>query len=82
MQIVSLVWGILALAGFLLGVIPCFGWFNWLNIPFAVVGLIIGVVANSQSRPGQNRAAVIGIVLNAIAIVIGLMRLKLGFGLF
>ena len=82
MQIVSLVWGILALAGFLLGLIPCFGWFNWLNIPFAVVGLILSLIANNQARPGQNNAAVAGIVMNAIAVAIGLIRLKAGFGLF
>ena len=79
MQILSLIWGIIALCGFLFGLIPCLGWFNWLNIPFAVVGLIISLVASNGARPGSNGAAKAGIVLNAIAIVIGLIRLKLGF---
>ncbi len=82
MQIISLVWGIIALCGFLLGMIPCLGWFNWLNIPFAVIGLVISIAANSRAQPGRGSAAKAGIALNAVAIVIGLWRLQMGFGLF
>jgi hypothetical protein len=61
------------------GFIPCLGSLNWINIPFAVVGLIIGVAAKSQ--PGNQGAATIGIILNAIAIAFGFVRLVLGGGI-
>ena len=77
MQILGLVWGILAILGLGVAFIPCLGWLNWANIPFAVVGLIISMMAKTRRHSG---AAVAGIVLNAIAIVLGLIRLKLGFG--
>lgn len=82
MQILSLAWGILAMLGLFLGVIPCLGWFNWLNIPFAVVGLILSLIAKGQSRPRGGTTATIAIVLNALAILLGYLRLKLGFGIF
>lgn len=82
MQILSLIWGIIALGGFLFGLIPCLGWFNWLNIPFAVLGLILSIVAKTQARPGEGGLATAGIVLNAIAVLIGFLRLQAGFGLF
>ena len=79
MQIVSLVWGILAILGLGVAFIPCLGWLNWANIPFAVVGLIISIMAKTRRHSG---AAMAGIALNAIAIMLGLIRLKLGLGIF
>jgi hypothetical protein len=80
MQILSLVWGILAILGLGIAFVPCLGSLNWLNIPFAVVGLILSFVAKSQV-PGRGGAATAGIVLNAIAIVLGVIRLALGGGI-
>ena len=79
MQILSLVWGILAVLGLGIAFIPCLGSLNWLNIPFAVVGLIVSIVAKSQ-RP-LSSAATVGIVLNAIAVVFGVFRLAVGGGI-
>ena len=78
MQILSLVWGILAVLGLGIAFVPCLGSLNWINIPFAVVGLIISAVARSQ--PGNRGAATIGFILNAIAIAFGVVRLFLGGG--
>jgi hypothetical protein len=78
MQILSLVWGILAVLGLGIAFVPCLGSLNWINIPFAVVGLIISTVARSQ--PGNRGAANIGVILNAIAIAFGVVRLFLGGG--
>jgi hypothetical protein len=78
MQILSLVWGILAILGLGIAFIPCLGSLNWINIPFAVVGAIISYTARSQ--PGSQPAAMIGLVLNGIAIVLGLLRLAIGGG--
>jgi hypothetical protein len=79
MQILSLVWGILAVLGLVVAFVPCLGWMNWMNIPFAVVGLIISITAKTRRH---SPAATAGIVLNAIAIGLGLIRLKLGLGIF
>lgn len=81
MQILSLVWGILAVLGLGVAFIPCLGSLNWLNIPFAAVGLIIGFVANQQAPGGRSSTATAGIVLNAIAIAFGLLRLAIGGGI-
>ena len=80
MQILSLVWGILAILGLGIAFVPCLGSLNWLNIPFAIVGLILSFVAKSQVPGGRSGAATTGIVLNGIAILLGVIRLALGGG--
>ncbi len=81
MQFVSLVWGILAILGLGVAFIPCLGALNWLNIPFAIIGLIISIVAAGKSPRGQNGAAIAAIVLNAIAVLFGVIRLIAGGGI-
>jgi hypothetical protein len=81
MQILGLVWGILAVLGLMVGFFPCLGALNWLNIPFAVVGLVISIVAVMKAPPDKRGAAVAGIVLCAIAVVIGFIRLVAGGGI-
>ncbi len=78
MQILSLAWGIVALLGFLVGVIPCLGWFNILNIPFAIVGLILSIIAFATGTRGRRNFSVIAIILCLIAILIGSKRWILG----
>ena len=80
MAMLSLIWGILALAGMVVAFFPCLGSLNWLNIPFAIVGLIIGIIALAQSTPGNRGAALAGTVMSAIAVVFGFVRLVLGGG--
>lgn len=80
MQILSLVWGILALVGMFVGFFPCLGALNWLNIPFALVGLVIGILAVSKAPASSRGGAVAGIVCCGLAIVIGFVRLVLGGG--
>jgi hypothetical protein len=46
MQMVSLIWGILALVGMLVAFVPFFGALNRLLIPFAVVGAIVSAIAH------------------------------------
>ena len=45
MQVLSLLWGILAIVGMVVGFFPCLGSLNWLNIPFAGVGIIVSGIA-------------------------------------
>lgn len=78
MKLIALIWGFLAIIGFGIAFVPCFGSLNWFNIPFALIGLVIGIVAASNARPGTRGTAVAGAILCLIAIVFGLMRLAAG----
>ncbi len=80
MATLSLIWGILALIGMIIAFFPCLGSLNWLNIPFASVGLIISVIANSSTDQSSKGKAVAGIVLCAVAAGLGLIRLVAGGG--
>jgi hypothetical protein len=80
-QALSLAWGILAVGGMLVGFIPCFGWLNWLNIPFAFAGLIFSVIAHAVTK-GQRQNSLVAIILCVLAILIGSKRLVAGFGIF
>ena len=81
MKTLSLVLGILTILGMLFAAIPCLGAINWLNIPLAIVGLIVGVVAYTKKDETPKGSAVAGIVMCGIAIVIGSIRLILGGGI-
>jgi hypothetical protein len=82
MHILSMVWGILALCGLAVGFFPCLGALNWINIPFAVVGLVVSFIANSKAAAENKGMALAGIVMSAIAVVVGSMRLIAGGGIF
>ena len=81
MKTASLIMGILSICGMLFGFIPCLGAFNWINIPFAIIGLIVSVVAYTREDGKPKGNAKIGIFLCAIAVVFGLLRLILGGGM-
>jgi hypothetical protein len=80
-QIVSLVWGVLALLGMATAFLPCLGALNWFNIPFAGVGLILSVIALAISKPANKGAAIAALAANGVAVVIGVIRLALGGGI-
>jgi hypothetical protein len=82
MQVLSLTWGILALGGMVVGFIPCLGWVNWFNIPFAIVGLIFSFVAHVTSSSPRRGNSLAGIILCLIAVLLGSKRLVLGAGIF
>ena len=71
MNLISIVIGILALIGALVGFIPLLGWLNWGVIPLAVVGLICGLLAKENS--GRN--------INLVVLVLAVIRLMLGGGI-
>jgi len=81
MGIVSLVLGIITIIGMLIGLIPFLGWMNWGVIPIAVVGLIISIVAIASVK--ENRGlSIAGLILCAIALPVGIIRLIIGWGVF
>ena len=80
MSTLSMVWGILALTGMLIGMLPCLGALNWLNIPFSGIGLIVSLIALSREPPYRRGGAVGGIVLCSLSLVLGLIRVLAGSG--
>ena len=71
-NVASLIVGFVALVCAMVAFIPLLGWLNWLIIPLAIIGAGIGVI--SRGTAGRN--------LNLFVIVIGVVRLMLGGGIF
>jgi hypothetical protein len=71
LNLVSLIIGLVALVFALVAFIPLFGWANWLIIPLAIIGAVIGMV--SRGTAGRN--------LNLFVILVGVIRLMLGGGI-
>lgn len=93
MKQASFIIGIVTIVGMFIGLIPCLGWFNWFNLPLAIVGLVLGIIAynNERQAPVQydpnttyyrKNSMPIGIILNAVAFGFGFIRLFLGGGIF
>ena len=72
LNLVSLVIGAVALLFAIVAFLPLLGWANWLIIPMALVGAGLGVI--SKEKSGRN--------LNLLVIVIGIVRLMIGGGIF
>ena len=71
-NIISLIIGFVALILAIIAFIPLLGWANWLIIPLAIIGAVVGMF--SSGTTGRN--------LNLVVIVIGIVRLMLGGGIF
>ena len=71
-NLVSLIIGFVALICALIAFLPFLGWANWLIIPLAIIGAGVGMV--SRGNAGRN--------LNLFVIIIAVIRLMLGHGIF
>jgi hypothetical protein len=71
MNVISVVIGLIALIIALVGFIPLLGWLNWLVIPGAVVGLVLGLLSRATS--GRN--------INLVVLALAIIRLALGGGI-
>lgn len=71
LNIASIITGVVALLLILPGLLPLFGWLNWLALPVALVGVVLGAL--SQTNTGRNLCIVLMIVSG--------VRLFLGGGL-
>lgn len=72
LNLLSILFGVLALVLAIPAFLPLLGWANWIIIPIAVVGLALG--AMSSSNLGRN--------LNIVVIIVCVGRLMLGGGVF
>jgi hypothetical protein len=70
-NLVSLIIGFVALICAVIAFIPLLGWANWLIVPLAIIGAVVGMM--SRGTAGRN--------LNLFVIVIGIVRLMLGGGI-
>jgi hypothetical protein len=72
LNILSVLIGLVALIFAIPGIIPLLGLLNWIAVPIAVVGLVVGVL--SSKNTGRN--------LNIVILLIAIVRLSLGGGIF
>jgi len=71
-NLLSLIFGVIALLGAILGFLPLLGWVNWGVIPLALLGAGFGILSRSDT----------GRRLNYFVLVVGIIRLILGHGIF
>ena len=71
LNLVSLIIGVVALVFAVIAFLPLLAWANWLIIPLALIGAVVGMA--SSSNAGRN--------LNLFVIVVGVVRLMLGGGI-
>lgn len=71
LNLVSIVVGLLALPFVLVGVMPFLGAVNYLAVPIAIVGLLLGVLSSRNS--GRN--------FNLVVLILAFIRLWAGGGI-
>ena len=71
LNIVSLIIGLIAVLLAIPAFIPFLGIINWLVLPVAFIGLVVGVLSRKRA----------GLQLNLIVLVVAALRLMLGGGL-
>ncbi|VVT08237.1 conserved membrane hypothetical protein [Sphingomonas sp. EC-HK361] len=72
LNILSVLIGLVALLFAIPGIIPLLGILNWIAVPIAVVGLIVGML--SSRNTGRN--------VNIVILLVAIVRLSLGGGIF
>ncbi|MCM8558463.1 hypothetical protein [Sphingomicrobium sediminis] len=72
LNLLSLILGIVGIPLLIIGLVPFFGWTNWIWLIVPAVGAILGAVSSSNS----------GFKLNLVVGAIMVIRLMLGGGIF
>lgn len=70
-NLISLIIGAVSLVLAVFAFLPLLGWANWLIIPLAMIGAVVGMAGTSKA--GRN--------LNIFVIIVGVVRLMLGGGI-
>ena len=69
--------------GMVIGFIPCLKSLNWVNIPLALIGLIVSIIGFTSMPQGLSKDKSISeIIICSIAIIFGMFRLLIGGGIF
>ena len=69
-----LFWGILAIVGTAIGLIPSLRELNWFNIPFGTVGVLISIIALATTKKPR-QTLFVGFSLCLFAVVIAILGL-------
>ena len=87
MSKISFTIGIFAFAIFILALIPCLGWMNWISLPLALTGCVLNAITvmkvalmGSNDTSGDIIASVIGFMLCIGVLILGPIRLFFGGG--
>jgi hypothetical protein len=81
LPMIALVGGIVTASLMVLGLIPCLGWLNWFVLfGGTIVGILCLVAVFTEKNTKGRNKALIGLILVAVALFIGLIRLILGGG--
>jgi len=72
----SLILGILSLMGVCISLIPLLNILNCITLPMALIGLILGIadMVRKKDQPKGKGAAIAGLTLNGLALLIGIIR--------
>lgn len=80
MQVISLLWGILSIAGMIIAFLPLLGALNWLLIPFFGLGVIVSALSIALASKDRGMGTA-GLLMCIVALFFGLFRLVLGGGI-
>ncbi len=72
---ITFIWGILTFIGIGVGYAPSLAPWSWVNLPFAVLGAILGIASIFTGKNGGTKYTVIGISLCMLASIVGILRL-------
>ena len=81
MGLLSLLWGLVSIVWMIVAFIPLLGWGNWFMIPFAGMGAILAGIAFAMTTPANRGRAKTALILNGIAVIVGVIRLQMGGGI-
>lgn len=80
MQILTLVWGVLAFLGMVIGLLPVLYYLNWFIVPFAAVGIVLSIAGLVVLRQRKDPFPIAALVCNLIAATVAVLRLRSGSG--
>lgn len=75
--VIALAWGVLAWILTGAAYIPCLSFLNWVDLPFAVVGAVLGLTSVFMESERGSKNGIIGTALCMIASLAGIFRLIL-----
>lgn len=81
MGLISFILSLVALLLTVIAFIPLLGWLNWIFIPITILALV-GNIIFFYIDLGLKNLAKAGIIISIVALVIGLIRLSIGNGIF
>ena len=81
MQVLGFLFGIFSVFGMFIAFLPLIGWMYWGVIPFALAGLVISIIGTSTTKKTKG-LGIAAIALCCIAIIVGIIRLNIGGGIF